>query len=492
MMSLPLPTLSCALRLSPFLALLACSGQPSNEIVALKPDIAVAPDVLDFGEVVVDYTDSQILSVINAGRVELEVSELSISDNTDGVFTITQAGAVTVEEEETLGIEIAFTPAALIDYARTLTILSDDPDAPAFAVPLVGKGGDGPIPDIEVDPAVVDFGEASGPETAWFILRNTGDGDLIVEGVTQTGSGNFMSPNLPQAGAVLAPGAETSVIMTYTPSGVGDSGTVRIETNDPDEPSIEIALLANGGSTDAYPEAVIDCPAFVDPPSTLPLDGRDSFDPAGNAIVSYEWALVEAPEGSQASIEQPAEPLTRMDVDLAGFWEVDLTVTNALGVRSAPARCEFLGVPQADIHVELVWDRDEADLDLHLAQAGTEFYDSPGDCSPCNTAPDWGAAGALDDPRYAIDNTDGFGPEEIKIDEPADGDYTVMVHYSGDHGGGSTMATVRIWVEGEEAGEYEMLLEHNELWNLGYIRWPMAVFVPVDEAVVAAPRRSCF
>ena len=67
--------------------------------MALKPDIAVAPDVLDFGEVVVDYTDSQILSVINAGRVELEVSELSISDNTDGVFTITQAGAVTVEEE---------------------------------------------------------------------------------------------------------------------------------------------------------------------------------------------------------------------------------------------------------------------------------------------------------------------------------------------------------------------------------------------------------
>jgi hypothetical protein len=34
-------------------------------------------------------------------------------------------------------------------------------------------------------------------------------------------------------------------------------------------------------------------------------------------------------------------------------------------------------------------------------------------------------------------------------------------------------------------------LEHNEVWNAGYIRWPEKVFVESREEPTPAARRSC-
>ena len=478
---------------TPILLLLAAcaGGGTQNEIVAYKPDIAVAPSTVDFGEVVVDYTDSQLLRVVNAGKADLTISDMTISDNEDGVFTITET-ALVIPKEETVAVELRFAPATFIEYARTLTITSDDPDSPSFDVPLVGLGGDGPIPDIALDPAIIDFGSPAGASTQWFTIQNTGDGDLVIEGVSQSGSGQFSSPNLPAAGTVIAPGSQTTIIVVYEPVGIGQSGALLIETNDPDEPELTVTLLGDGGGSDVYPQAVIDCPTLVDPPTSLPLDGRDSYDPGGHAIVSYEWSVVEAPDGADGAIVDPTADLTALAVDMAGDWEVDLTVTNDLGVRSAPARCEFEAVPQAAVHVELIWDKDDADLDLHLVKGGAEIFDSPDDCCFCNRSPDWGVMGGADDPRFAIDNEYGFGPEEVKIDLPADDDYAVRVHYYADKGGASTTATVRVWVEGEIAHEESMLLTHNDLWNVGYIRWPMAVFVEEDVDVDASTARTCY
>jgi uncharacterized protein YfaP (DUF2135 family) len=113
------------------------------------------------------------------------------------------------------------------------------------------------------------------------------------------------------------------------------------------------------------------------------------------------------------------------------------------------------------IHVQLIWDKDDSDVDLHFIKPGGDFAPSPavdsGDCGYSNKTPDWNGngirneanGGAINDPQdpaLDVDNTNGYGPENVVIQAPPDGVYTVKVYYWADHGGHTTFPTVKIWV----------------------------------------------
>lgn len=109
------------------------------------------------------------------------------------------------------------------------------------------------------------------------------------------------------------------------------------------------------------------------------------------------------------------------------------------------------------INIRLNWDTANTDLDLHLLRQGATFGDPVGDCyyATCTAANsmgtsslDWGTAGNLvDNPLLDVDNEATGGPENIFLESPADGTYTVMVHfYDGLH---STMPDLELWVGNE-------------------------------------------
>jgi hypothetical protein len=393
-------------------------------------------------------------------------------------------------------VNVAFTPATYAVYERELTIETNDPDTPAYRVMLTGEGVDGAIPDISVDRSSVDFGDVSAGDSKveWFTITNDGDGDLDISSIAQTGSGAF-TPQTPLSGQTLAPGSSYQVILSYDPDvETGDSGALTITSNDPDEEEVEVLLVGNGGSEDEYPQAVIECDPVVRPLTTHDLDGRGSYDPQGGDLVSYQWFLYDQPDGSTSELVNDNTDFATLFIDTAGDWEVGLQVTNSVGLTSAPARCAFDAIPEDKIHVELSWNTGDTDLDLHLVQEGYTFFDDQGDCSWCNKNPNWGSSGGADDPLLALDNIVGYGPEDLTIDEPADGDYHVKVHYFKDllGSGATTTATVKVFLNGELAGEYSKNLTHNQVWDVGYIRWPQAVFAAVDVDPYAAPRRNCY
>jgi hypothetical protein len=272
----------------------------------------------------------------------------------------------------------------------------------------------------------------------------------------------------------------------------GDNGTIVIESDDPDEPEITVTLLGNGGGNFQYPEAVIDCPAIAKPPEWITVNGSGSNDPQGNTPVVYEWTL-NTPSGSQSTLTSTSSVSSTFFADIAGDFEVLLQVTISIGVESAPARCLIEAIPDDKIHVELTWDTQQADLDLHLLEDGAIMFEKPGDCTWCNANPKWASAGSANDPRLDIDDQGGRGPENINIREPDNGRYFVKVHYFEDHGDFAVTAIVRVYLNGGLASEVSQVMNRNDVWDVGIINWPTNNFGVQSSALYAnGPQRVCF
>ena len=102
-------------------------------------------------------------------------------------------------------------------------------------------------------------------------------------------------------------------------------------------------------------------------------------------------------------------------------------------------------------------------MDLHVLRGVNPlYYGSSRDCHYRNCKLNngqprlaWGAAGPVDDPALVVDDTDGLGPEVIRIESPEEGQvYAIGVHYFADSVRGRNLestATIEVFVgENEE------------------------------------------
>lgn len=195
----------------------------------------------------------------------------------------------------------------------------------------------------------------------------------------------------------------------------------------------------------------------VAPLEFVTLNGTESYDPEGKEPLKYDWTLISGPDGSTATLVDNKVAKPTMWLDLAGDYELELTVMNTDGVwDSTPDTVIVSAIPAENFFVQLSWNT-ETDLDLHLLDGSSALWSNPGDCNYCNMAPQWGAAGPDDNPSLDWDTIyEGYGPETITIDAPASGTYTAVVHYYGEFGDSScwgtcppATATVDVFIDGE-------------------------------------------
>jgi hypothetical protein len=398
------------------------------------------------------------------------------------------------------------------------------PDDDATVTPDSGGGEDDATPPpavrgpaLGVDPTSIFFSVALGDPAARAIvdMRNIGDEAFtITEVILAPGS----APNLRIVGEptnlVMNPGDFAEFAVFFDPVGIAEAeGTIWIRTSYSTEPVIVPIIAAEkGGGVDPPPTADPPCvrvlPVTLDfgraprggPPLTRTFEIRNCgaadvrvqrldrgsvlFFPTPN---NFQWSSSPLPLTIAAGgIETVTVTYAPGRAGLqSGAIDVRTNVTGSETVRvNLRATAEPPPISDLDLHLVLNWDVDGgSDVDFHFVR--NYGAAACNDCYFSNMTPDWGVSGSiLDDPFLDYDDLEGPGPENINVDELADGRYRIIVHYYSDSGssgggggggsGGPTNATVEVWIGGTLRATYgpRRLDRTGSTWDVADLDWP--------------------
>jgi len=364
-------------------------------------------------------------------------------------------------------------------------------------------------PDIGVDPLQHTFTYEPGvdnPETKPVLIYNQGSGSLIISKVEfkEGSSPEFSFTALPPMPKKLLPFEQAVVMILFKEQAPHGPATLLIHSNDPDEGIKEVTFNSQS--------KVGDQPCIGLSPSSLNYGQvvRGTTKTLSVDVINCSSSLVLQVSDITRSqffgmpltdeYHWEPQPVTPMVIGANQVATLNLSYTPGLaGVDSGyfvfhnsdPTQPEAelnvygVGVPppleEIGIHIELEWDTDNSDVDMHLIKPGGQLFDCVTDCYFSNMNPDWGAAGdPIDDPYLDYDDVDGYGPENTNLSEPENGTYKVVMHYYSesydDWGGGASNATVRVYSYGQLLGTFgPTTLEYTDkTWDVCTIDWPSA------------------
>jgi hypothetical protein len=330
-------------------------------------------------------------------------------------------------------------------------------------------------------------------------------GDAVDDGTIVAWSWEVVSHDTDTAPTLGSPAAQDTTFWALR------VGHYEMELTVVDDTGLSDSCTFTVTTTPTGPDAI--CPPTIEttPLTEVELVGRGEDD---GRVVGYRWELVSAPTGSSAPGPAPATAeVAYFTPDVAGQYRIRLVVTDDDGLTGA---CEFLvrATPSEGLRVELFWNppessSDHSDVDLHLLHpSAPNWFHNQGDCyyANCNATAgmvlEWDVPSYRpDNPRLDIDDVDGYGPENINVDEPLSGHvYTVGVHYYHDHSHGPSNVHVKIYcgtISIDPVAEYgpERLTGdldpwENEFWKVAEVTWngygctvrPIDVIVTAEEA----------
>ncbi|MFQ6092080.1 MAG: choice-of-anchor D domain-containing protein [bacterium] len=218
--------------------------QPADGIFTIlpAPDIDLSADSLNFGDVLVGDSVNLAVELYNLGSVQLTVDSVTVEpDQFDVQLPLFPQ---VISAGDSLALTLKFKPITLGFVTGAAIIHSDDPNESQKRVGLSGRGV---LPDIEVSPPSIDFGEVWVTDTAATVLSilNTGSADLTVQSIFVTPiQFEVSSDPLP----TVVPGGDTlEAMLSFHPTAVGlVNGSVSVQSDDPDEGEVVVGLAGVG------------------------------------------------------------------------------------------------------------------------------------------------------------------------------------------------------------------------------------------------------
>ncbi|MCC7072393.1 MAG: hypothetical protein IT383_13780 [Deltaproteobacteria bacterium] len=347
-----------------------------------------------------------------------------------------------------------------------------------------GEGeGDPPLSEVIISTAACDVGEVPlGTSRSCFIeVTNGGPREVEIVALTITSSTDVFSLPSPYTGA-LPVAASMEVRVSAHPVAQGPlDATLVIGFAGALVPERTIPLRVTGitgpdcvarvSSVNGAPVAVGVVPAIA-PLDVVVLSLDESTVAPTSAITAFEWRLLSRPAGSTVQLTTPTAEATgftfddELGLDLAGTFRVRAEVFDSAGLQ---ASCELeleAASPFDALQAQLSWDSPQADLDLHLRRHSDALC-AAADCyalTCASAALDWGSPASS--PRLDAD-AEGFGPETITLDAPADGVFLVAVH--GRELPAPSNATVRVFHRGSLLFEGSAPVADDDAWHVAAI-----------------------
>lgn len=219
-----------------------------NASLLTQPELGV-----DFGEVPVGMTSRANLSLINRGAEELVIERVEVGSVPGGTLTAELTGGATtatIAALESIDVALELEPQMPGEVDTFVRITSNDRTRPVLDVPIAGLMTK---PVIAIDPPMIDFGAVP---RGWTIVEsievsNAGYGTLTITnlGLILGSSELFTMRTIPNLPITLRHDQRIGVEIEFrSEAEAAFNGTISIDSNDPDQPFVEIPLSANGAS----------------------------------------------------------------------------------------------------------------------------------------------------------------------------------------------------------------------------------------------------
>lgn len=222
-------------------------GDPGDKPVAGVPVIGVAPAALAFGNVKQGSGAVLTTTITNTGNATLSVTSLAAGGTAEFGLTNAPSLPLNIGAGGFARVSLRYAPANTGPDNGTLTVGSNDSAHPSTIVALTGTGV---ASALTVNPSALAFGNLRQGQTTNLnvTLGNSGSAECRVSGLTKSGSADFaFGQSAPVAPFVIAPSSSVIVPIAYTPADVGpDTGSVQVTSDDPVNPSVNIAMNGAG------------------------------------------------------------------------------------------------------------------------------------------------------------------------------------------------------------------------------------------------------
>lgn len=273
--------------------------------------LEASPELVDFGFVPVNqFSGEQMIELTNTGTESIEVQAPGWKDDESAAFELQLVPAETpfsLDPDDSETISTFFGPTTAGEFVAWIEVATDaDVDGPLL-IPVGGcstdpdctvtfpdpgddddsvddddatdddddatdDDDDGGPPDIDVDESM-DFGNVAANQSAVgdvLQISNVGGEDLVVSSLDLSGADSSYFSIAGWSGGTIAPsGAPVNLNVSFDPYNApagAKNATLTIESNDPDESSVEVSLSAN------VTDECVDCPAELVIVGATPVD----------------------------------------------------------------------------------------------------------------------------------------------------------------------------------------------------------------------------
>ncbi|RMH85684.1 MAG: choice-of-anchor D domain-containing protein, partial [Calditrichaeota bacterium] len=222
----------------------------------VEPDIAVFPLSLDFGDVLVNTTDTLEVFILNEGGITLRVDSLRLAGPDAehfGLLNIPPLPLFLPPGGLPIPITVIFTPDTVRTLVANLLIFGNDPDENPL---VVGLTGNGVKPVIGVTPPALDFGNVRVNFSLSLPVQisNLGTAPLVISDTAFSGADAdlFSVVSMPPLPFVIdVDGEPVDILIRFQPDSVGPKTALfQLSSNDPDTPTVAISLSGTGVAPD--------------------------------------------------------------------------------------------------------------------------------------------------------------------------------------------------------------------------------------------------